>query len=114
LLAFSRSQRIQVQPVIVCDVIEALRSLLERSLGPMIALQFRLNPDPVPVLSDPTQIEMMILNLAINARDAMPQGGTLTISTQIQELDKVLRREAAAGFGQPVSTRRHRSARCVV
>ncbi|HLV07568.1 MAG TPA: response regulator [Croceibacterium sp.] len=87
LLAFSRSQRIQVQPVIVCDVIEALRSLLERSLGPMIALQFRLNPDPVPVLSDPTQIEMMILNLAINARDAMPQGGTLTISTQIQEID---------------------------
>jgi NO-binding membrane sensor protein with MHYT domain/CheY-like chemotaxis protein len=82
LLAFSRSQRIQLQPLIVCDVINALRDLLVRTLGPMIRLEFKLNPNPVPVIADPTQVEIMILNLAINARDAMPNGGSLVISTK--------------------------------
>lgn len=86
LLAFSRSQRIQLQPVIVCDVIHDLEGMLARSVGPMVAVKFDLNPNPVPVLSDPTQIEMMVLNLAINARDAMPDGGTLTISTRVREV----------------------------
>ncbi len=77
LLAFSRSQRIQLQPLYVCDVIETLRDMLARTLGPMIALEVQLNPTPIPVLADPTQVEMMVLNLAINARDAMPNGGAL-------------------------------------
>jgi NO-binding membrane sensor protein with MHYT domain/nitrogen-specific signal transduction histidine kinase/ActR/RegA family two-component response regulator len=81
LLAFSRSQRIQLQPLYVCDVIEQLRDMLQRTLGPMIAIDFQLNPAPVPVLADPTQVEMAVLNLAINARDAMPDGGVLRIST---------------------------------
>jgi NO-binding membrane sensor protein with MHYT domain/GAF domain-containing protein len=54
LLAFSRSQRIQVQPLIVCEVINALRDLLVRILGPMIRLEFKLNQNPVPVMADPT------------------------------------------------------------
>jgi NO-binding membrane sensor protein with MHYT domain/nitrogen-specific signal transduction histidine kinase len=86
LLAFSRSQRIQLQPLIVCDVIEAIRDLLDRTLGPMIRLELKLNPAPVPVMADATQVEMMILNLAINARDAMPDGGTLTISTALRTM----------------------------
>lgn len=82
LLAFARSQRIQLQPLFICDVIRPLHDLLARTLGPMIRLDFKLNPNPVPVLADATQIEMMVLNLAINARDAMPNGGTLEISTR--------------------------------
>ncbi|WP_404710428.1 MHYT domain-containing protein [Sphingomonas sp. MMS24-J13] len=81
LLAFSRSQRIQLQPLYVCDVIDGLRDMLARMLGPMVALEFQLNPAPVPVRADPTQIEMMVLNLAINARDAMPDGGRVRITT---------------------------------
>jgi PAS domain S-box-containing protein len=81
LLAFSRSQRIEVRPLIVCDVIEGVRDMLARTLGPMIELEFDLNPCPVPVLADATQVEMTILNLAINARDAMPEGGRLRIGT---------------------------------
>lgn len=83
LLAFARSQRIQLQPLFICDVIRPLHDLLARTLGPMIRLDFDLNPSPVPVLADATQIEMMVLNLAINARDAMPNGGRLEISTRV-------------------------------
>jgi len=86
LLAFSRSQRIQLQPLYVCDVIEAMRDMLARTLGPMIIIDFQLNSAPVPVLADSTQVEMMILNLAINARDAMPDGGKLRISTAVRRL----------------------------
>lgn len=84
LLAFARAQRIQLQPLLVCDVIRPLHDLLARTLGPMIRLDFQLNPNPVPVLADATQLEMMVLNLAINARDAMPNGGTLAISTHVR------------------------------
>lgn len=84
LLAFSRSQDIQLQPILIRDVIEALADLLRRTLGPMIALELRFDPSPAPVMADPTQVEMMALNLAINARDAMPDGGRLTISTALR------------------------------
>ncbi|MDF8331723.1 MHYT domain-containing protein [Novosphingobium cyanobacteriorum] len=83
LLSFSRAQAIHLRPVVVCDVIERLAELLKRTLGPMIELYLALNPNPVAVLSDPTQVEMMVLNLAINARDAMPDGGMLTIGTRL-------------------------------
>jgi NO-binding membrane sensor protein with MHYT domain/nitrogen-specific signal transduction histidine kinase len=86
LLTFSRSQRIQLEPLYVCDVIDALRDMLVRTLGPMIRLDFQLNPSPAPVLADATQVEMMVLNLAINARDAMPEGGELAIATAVQRI----------------------------
>jgi CheY-like chemotaxis protein len=86
LLAFARSQRIQLQPLLACELILGLRELLARTLGPMITLVLDGNPAPVPVLADPTQVEMMVLNLAINARDAMPDGGTLTIATRTRHL----------------------------
>jgi PAS domain S-box-containing protein len=86
LLAFSRSQRIELKPIFVCDVIENLREMLTRTLGPMIELDFGLNPDPVPVLADATQVEMTVLNLALNARDAMPEGGRLSISTSTRSI----------------------------
>lgn len=86
LLAFSRSQTIQLQPIFVCDVIEDLLDMLTRTLGPMVALTLDLNPTPAAVLADPTQVEMMVLNLAINARDAMPDGGDLAIATAVQSV----------------------------
>ncbi len=79
LLAFARAQRLQLQPVIAADLIEGMRGLLARTLGPNIALHFDLRANRAPVLTDPTQLELAILNLAINARDAMPDGGTLSI-----------------------------------
>ena len=82
LMAFSRSHKIKLRPLLVCDVLEDIEDLLSRTLGPLIKLEKELNPNPAPVLADPIQVEMMILNLAINARDAMPDGGTLKISTR--------------------------------
>ena len=83
LLAFSRKQRMELTPLYVCDVIEAVQDLLRRTLGPLVELELGLNPGPVPVLADPTQVEMTILNLALNARDAMPEGGKLYIGTRV-------------------------------
>ena len=86
LLAFSRAQRIEAKPVIVADLISGIQDLLIRTLGPMIRITFALDSDGVPVLSDPTQLEMAVLNLAINARDAMPDGGDLAIATRLQRI----------------------------
>jgi PAS domain S-box-containing protein len=82
LLAFSRVQRLEVRPTYVAPLIEEMRPLLRNVLGPGIEKKFDLDPHLTPVLADPTQLEVAVLNLAINARDAMPDGGTLTISSR--------------------------------
>ena len=87
LLAFSRTQRIELTPLFVCDVIERIEELLARTVGPLIEVEFGLNPEPVPVLADATQVEMIVLNLALNARDAMPDGGKLFIGTSLRQVD---------------------------
>jgi PAS domain S-box-containing protein len=81
LLAFSRVQRLEVRPVRVTKQIEEMRPLLRNVLGPRINKHFELEADLPPVMADPTQLEVALLNLAINARDAMPEGGDLTISS---------------------------------
>ena len=86
LLAFSRTQRIELTPLLVCDVIERIADLLARTVGPLVEVEFGLNPAPVPVLADATQVEMTILNLALNARDAMPKGGKLHIATTVRKI----------------------------
>lgn len=86
LLAFSRQQQIELRPLYVRDLINGTREMLARTLGPLIRLEVTLNPTPVAVLADPIQLEMMLLNLAINARDAMPDGGVLHISTRAREI----------------------------
>jgi PAS domain S-box-containing protein len=83
LLAFSRAQRLELRPVVVSELVDGMRDLLTRTLGPMVRLQVRCEEDGA-VLSDPTQLEMAILNLAINARDAMPEGGNLTIAMNVR------------------------------
>ena len=86
LLAFSRSQRIELRALDVAELIGGMRDMLARTLGPMIRLQFELETGDRAVLSDATQLEMAVLNLAINARDAMPGGGTLTLRSALREL----------------------------
>jgi CheY-like chemotaxis protein len=110
LLAFSRLQRLEVRPTYVAPLIEEMRPLLRNVLGPGIEKQFDLDPHLTPVLADPTQLEVAVLNLAINARDAMPDGGTLTISSRKLRIDHHPELEpgtyielaiADTGFGMP-------------
>ena len=81
LLAFSRRQHLQSRPTDLNAIVAGMRELLTRTIGPTIRVELALTPDLWPALIDPTQIEVAILNLALNARDAMPLGGRLTIET---------------------------------
>ena len=81
LLAFSRRQRLEARPIDLNDTVAGMRDLLQSSMGGSVRLDTRLRPDLWPALVDPTQIELIILNLAINARDAMEVGGSLTVAT---------------------------------
>jgi len=82
LLAFARRQPLDPKAVDVNQLINGMEDLLERTLGEKIKLAVRLAPALGPALTDAHQLENAILNLAINARDAMAQGGTLTIATE--------------------------------
>ena len=86
LLAFSRSQKLELRPFVVADLIGEMRELLVRTLGPDIKLSVELEEGRALVMSDRTQLELAVLNLAINARDAMPAGGGLTIRTHLRSL----------------------------
>jgi signal transduction histidine kinase len=94
LLAFSRFQRLELRPLSVGDLLLNLRDLLTRTLGPTITLNFDLQTPHIPILADATQLELAVLNLAINARDAMPEGGTLTITTRPRTVEGGLELEA--------------------
>ncbi|HEX8257560.1 MAG TPA: response regulator [Allosphingosinicella sp.] len=86
LLAFSRTQRLELRPVLVAPLIRGMRELLSHTLGPGVALELALDDAEVPVMADANQLELAILNMAINARDAMPGGGTLTIAARPRQL----------------------------
>ncbi len=88
LLAFSRQQVLAPSVLDLNDVITNLRKILERIVGEDVELNFRLDPTSWRVLVDRSQVEQVILNLVVNARDAMPNGGTLTISTSTAHLDE--------------------------
>jgi signal transduction histidine kinase len=83
LLAFSRAQKLELRTFVVAELIEEMRDLLSRTLGPGVTLDLKLSARDAVVLSDRTQLELAVLNLAINARDAMPEGGRLTIATRL-------------------------------
>ncbi len=86
LLAFSRRQSLDSKPVEINQLIEGMSDLIERALNEHIAFELALAPDLPTGIVDPNQLESAILNLAINARDAMPEGGVLTIETRIVDL----------------------------
>ncbi len=88
LLAFSRKQTLEMQVVDVNEVIRSFEKLLRRTIGEDIAMRLALNPEPVLVKADVSQLEQVLLNLAVNARDAMPDGGQLVIETAHVHLDE--------------------------
>jgi PAS domain S-box-containing protein len=81
LLAFSRRQPLDPKPIRPNARLAAMEDLLCRTMGETIALEFKLDDTSWPILCDPNQLDGAILNLVINAREAMPDGGRLTIST---------------------------------
>ncbi|MCB0190740.1 MAG: PAS domain S-box protein [Anaerolineae bacterium] len=88
LLAFSRKQMLQPQILDLNSIVESMSKLLQRLLGADIQLTTKLDPALGLVNIDPSQVDQIIINLAVNARDAMPYGGQLTIETSNAELDK--------------------------
>jgi CheY-like chemotaxis protein len=82
LLAFSRSQRMSVGPVDLQQLFSGISGLIAQSVGPSIEVRMELDPDARRVMSDANQLELALLNLAVNARDAMPGGGKLIISAR--------------------------------
>jgi PAS domain S-box-containing protein len=87
LLAFSRRQPLDPKPVNANQLVATMEDLLRRTIGPQHALEIVTAGDLWTTLCDPNQLESAILNLAINARDAMPDGGKLTIETANTHLD---------------------------
>ncbi|MHB8764828.1 MAG: ATP-binding protein, partial [Deferrisomatales bacterium] len=84
LLAFSRRQVVEPRAVDVNEAVRLAAEMLERILGEDIELRLALAPGAGAVRADPTQLEQVLLNLAVNARDAMASGGTLTVSTRCE------------------------------
>lgn len=80
LLAFARRQPLQAVPVDMAKLVSGMQDLITSTTGPQIKIGIHIPPDLGPAKADPNQVEMALLNLSVNARDAMPQGGTLTIS----------------------------------
>jgi PAS domain S-box-containing protein len=87
LLAFSRRQPVERVEVDLNAVVDETRGLLAPLLGPSVDVELRLATDLPPIVADPGQLDQVLLNLAVNARDAMPGGGRLTIATGRATLD---------------------------
>ncbi len=87
LLAFSRKQLLEFSPIDINEIVAGFERLLNRLLGEDIELKLRVSEDPLYVSGDGAQLEQVLMNLAVNARDAMVDGGRLTIETQKVSLD---------------------------
>ena len=87
LLAFSRRQLLQPRAVDCHELLDSMRKLLRRTLRENIEIEIAPNPEPILAFADRAQLESSVLNLALNAQDAMPDGGHLTLSTGVASLD---------------------------
>ena len=88
LLAFSRKQTLQPEVLDLNEILHDLEKMLARVIGEDIELEMKLSKDLYRVMADPGQIEQVIMNLAVNSRDGMPDGGSLIIETVNTELDE--------------------------
>jgi hypothetical protein len=89
LLAFSSRQVITQQAVALDQLVLSMQNMLQRVIGPEIHISTEVWPDLTPVLADTTQVEQILVNLVINARDAMPGGGKIAIELRNVEIDKI-------------------------
>ncbi|TVR01389.1 MAG: PAS domain S-box protein [Desulfovibrionales bacterium] len=103
LLLFSRKIKTNRAPVDVNQEVKNTVQMLERTIPKMVALELHLNPEAWPIFGDPVQIEQVLLNLANNAVDAMPEGGQLTIETS----NVVLREQGAGDTCEGIRGGRH-------
>ncbi len=87
MLAFARRQDLERRPVDLAELVGGMSDLVQRSLGPTIRVQTSFPPTLPHVLSDPNQLETALLNLVVNARDAMPEGGDLQITAEERDAD---------------------------
>jgi two-component system, cell cycle sensor histidine kinase and response regulator CckA len=99
LLAFSRKQTLNPQKTNLNDVVQNVQKFLVRIIGEDILLTTVFKHEPIKVYVDSSQIEQVLINLATNARDAMPMGGQLSIVTELQTLDNSF--VQAHGYGEP-------------
>ncbi|WP_239987585.1 response regulator [Sphingosinithalassobacter portus] len=116
LLAFSRKQRLEIAPVELRGLIIGVRELVERAVSPISQLEIAAIDPALFVETDPMQLELALLNLAFNARDAMPQGGVMRISARalpqfqppgLSKGDWVAITVADTGIGMDAETREH-------
>jgi two-component system cell cycle sensor histidine kinase/response regulator CckA len=103
LLAFSRRQVIQPKPLQLNDIVTNMNAVLSRLIGAAIELTAVLRPDLCQVHADQSQLEQVILNLVVNARDAMPEGGMLRIETDEEVLGDAMAAELGVKPGRFVS-----------
>jgi two-component system cell cycle sensor histidine kinase/response regulator CckA len=121
LLAFSRKQLLEPRVFDLNETIAAIARLLSRLLGADVEVQTRLDGSALPVLGDPGQVEQAVINLAVNARDAMPGGGRLVFATARETIDAgfarshvpispgeyIVLRVSDSGHGMPRETQAH-------
>ncbi len=109
LLAFGRKQPMEPKPVDLNQLVLGIEGMVRRLLADGVHLELRLSANVAPVLADPTQLEQALVNLAVNASDAMPHGGILTIATTSSEGEKGARvlelSVADTGLGMDAATR---------
>jgi PAS domain S-box-containing protein len=99
LLAFSRRQATRPERFALGDAVRGMETMLRRLIGPEIEFEIASSSEPVPVLADLGQVEQVVLNLVVNARDAMPSGGRLLVKIDAVELDE--NGAAALAEGKP-------------
>ena len=109
LLAYARPQATEPRPADLNGLVAELAPLLRRVIGEDVELELRLDPGTLPVEIDPVQVDQVLMNLAVNARDAMPHGGRLTIATAAREAtpenDTALLTVSDTGHGMEPETR---------
>jgi signal transduction histidine kinase/CheY-like chemotaxis protein len=97
LLAFARRQPLQAKSVDLSELVQGMADLVASTSGPRVAIELSVPPGLPPVHTDPHQLEMAILNLAVNARDAMPDGGTLRLAANEETIAPDEREDLAPG-----------------
>ncbi|MGB8621484.1 MAG: ATP-binding protein, partial [Paracoccaceae bacterium] len=95
LLAYSRKQTLRPEVIDLHETLADLIHLLNRLVGERVSLSVSHDPQLVPIRADKRQLEQVLMNLVVNARDAMPQGGEIRIETAMHRLDEELRRDRA-------------------